>query len=105
MQPRFNHDFTRLVYLGSEKPFLAHSGNYQLKALEWPSLSPSMLIDLVPEITRDDFAGLYGYNHSFQQSGFINDSKFYLFTSWYKGHERVYVLDTVSKEIQMVSIR
>jgi hypothetical protein len=65
MQPKFNHDFTKLIYLGSEKPFLAHSGNYQLKSLDWPALTPSILIDLVPVITRDDFAGLYGYNHSF----------------------------------------
>jgi hypothetical protein len=65
MQPRFNHDFTQLIYLGSEKPFLAHSGNYQLKTLAWPSQTSTVLIDLVPEITRDDFAGLYGYNHSF----------------------------------------
>ena len=28
MRPRFSHDFTKLVYLGSDIKFLSHTGNY-----------------------------------------------------------------------------
>lgn len=32
----FSKDFTRLMYIASEQKFLSHSGNYQLKYLNWP---------------------------------------------------------------------
>jgi len=36
MQPKFNSDFTKLAYFGSDIQFLSHSGNYQLKQFDWP---------------------------------------------------------------------
>ena len=35
MQARFSHDYSRLCYIGSEDKFLSHSGNYQLKYIDW----------------------------------------------------------------------
>lgn len=85
MQPKFNSSFTKLTYFGSEKSFITHSGNYQLKQLNWPSTEATLLVDYVPVVTRRDFAGIYGYNDSFIHSGFIDESNFFLFSSEYKG--------------------
>jgi hypothetical protein len=52
----------------------------------------------VPEITNEDFAGLYGYNDTFFHAGFLNE-RFFVFSSDYKGQERIFVLDTTSKEL------
>jgi hypothetical protein len=51
MQPKFNADFTKLVFFGTEEPFLNHAGNYQMKCLDWPlnaSQPAKTLIDLTP---------------------------------------------------------
>ena len=37
MLPRFSKDYSRLAYIGSTDKFLSHSGNYQLKAMDWPN--------------------------------------------------------------------
>ena len=54
MFPKFNSDYSKLVFFGSEKKFLSHTGNYQLRQFDWPIVDPSIkskiLIDLVEEI-------------------------------------------------------
>ena len=59
MRPRFSHDFTKLVYLGSDTKFLSHTGNYQLRLLTWPCTQNSCqtsetLIDRFEEYPEDD---------------------------------------------------
>ncbi len=78
-QPKFNSSFTKLTYFGSEEKFISHTGNYQLKQFDWPSLEAKILIDTVPKVNRPDFAGIYGYNDSFIHSGFLADSQFFVF--------------------------
>jgi len=34
IHPKFSPDFSHLVYIANDK-FLSHSGNYQLKYLNW----------------------------------------------------------------------
>jgi hypothetical protein len=69
MQPKFSKDFSRLAYVGRDEKFLSHSGTYQLKMLEWPSVSEEhkskseTILDVFKDIpsVEDDFGGLYGY--------------------------------------------
>ncbi len=78
MQPKFNNDFTKLAFFGTEQKFLSHSGNYQLRQFDWPITGePSqVLIDLVLVVDNEDFAGIYGYNDSFFHAGFLSDKYF-----------------------------
>ena len=110
MQPRFSQDFTKLTYFGSETKFLSHTGNYQLKMLSWPQQQhspPEIVIDKIRDYPSDDqeFAGLYGFGNTFTKARFIEDSsKFFLFCSEFKGQRRIYVVDTISKEVKMLRI-
>lgn len=66
MQPKFAKDYSKLCFVASEHKFLSHSGNYQLKSLEWPRQAESkaqVVLDYVHEYPKDDqeYAGLYGY--------------------------------------------
>lgn len=88
MQPRFSEDYSRLCYIASEEKFLSHSGNYQLKYMDWPSTEPKKVIDYMQEYPDDksDFCGLYGYNMTYTNCNFLGQSnKYYLFTSEFKG--------------------
>jgi len=59
------------------------------------------VIDLVPKIVSDEFAGLYGDQATFSKSGFVGDSSRYLITSSeFKSEERIFLVDMVSREIK-----
>lgn len=64
---------------------MSHSGNYQLRSINWENFEDNMIIDYVDEYPDNvqDFSGLYGYNFSFSGLDFINN-EIYLFTSTYK---------------------
>jgi hypothetical protein len=88
IQPRFNDDYTKLAFIGTTERFLTHSGNYQLKSLDWPDGKPENAIDHHTEYPgdTDEFAGLYGYNITYLNCRFLKGSQvFYLFTSEFKG--------------------
>lgn len=108
MQPKFNQDFTKLAFFGSKQKFLSHSGNYQLSQFAWPIKNvdepAEILVDLVPEIKDEDFAGIYGYNDSFFHAGFL-DQRLFVFTSAYKGQDRIYILDTETKELALLMLK
>jgi hypothetical protein len=55
----------------------------------------------VPKINGDEFAGLYGYQMTFVHAGFLSE-RYVLFTSEFKGMERIYVLDVQTKQIRML---
>lgn len=61
-------------------------------------------MDKVPVIVSEDFAGIYGYNDTFFHSGFLNE-KFFVFSSDYKGQERIYLLDTTSGDLSVLQIK
>lgn len=106
MQPKFNPDFTKLCFFGSQQKFISHSGNYQLRQYDWPldNKPAQVLVDLVPEIQNEDFAGIYGYNDTFFHAGFLN-KKFFVFTSGYKGQDRIYIVDTETKEMSYLRLK
>jgi len=92
MHPRFSRDFKKLAYVGRDETFLTHSGNYQLKAMSWPlnesDPSSETILDTVKDYPTDDqeYGGLYGYQHTYNQSGFLAESsRFYVISSELKG--------------------
>jgi hypothetical protein len=101
LQPKFSPDYKKLSFFGSRDPFHSHTTNYQLFVMQWPlkSEGPQMVdcvIEKVPKILDDEFAGLYGYQGTFVFTGFLNN-RFYLASSEYKGMERIYIVDTDTK--------
>lgn len=87
MQPKFNKAFTKLAYVGRDEVFLSHSGVYQLKTMQWPvptERESTNILGVFKEYpTRDaEYGGLYGYNDTYAQSGFLHDSdRFYVIPS------------------------
>jgi hypothetical protein len=102
MLPQFSPDFSSLIYYGSEAKFKTHTGNYQLFSMNWPLASEqATVIDHVPIIISGEFAGLYGYQATFSQSGFIgNSSRFFITSSEFKSQERIFLVDMISHEIK-----
>lgn len=97
-----------MAFFGSDTKFLSHSGNYQLRQFDWPlkdaEPKSKILIDKVPEIKDEDFAGIYGYNDTFFHSGFLNEN-FFVFSADYKGQERIYLFDTNSQELSVLQLK
>lgn len=109
MHQKLSKDFKHLVYIGSEKQFLSHSGNYQLKHLPWPldGQAPRTVIDRQPDYPTDaqDFAGLYGYQLTYTHSGFLHtSSRFYVLESEVKGLEKTYIVDLETNEVRSLSL-
>jgi hypothetical protein len=70
-----------LCYFASENKFLSHSGNYQLKCIDWADNKNSTVLDYQLEYPDEsnEFAGLYGYNLTFSNCNFIAGSnRFFL---------------------------
>ena len=103
MQPRFSKDYTRLAYIASSNKFLSHSGNYELKSINWPFTSESdtqTVLDYKEEYPTDDghYAGLFGYQMTYVNCGFIGTSnRYYLIQSEFKGQSRQYIVDIQNK--------
>lgn len=97
--PRFSNDFSKLCFIGSQNKFLSHSGNYQLKYLNWPfqkDQGPTTVLDYVNAYPKDDgvFCGLFGYNMTYTESNFISKSnRYYLFESEFMSQGRIYIAD------------
>lgn len=61
----------------------------------------------MPEYPSDDqeFAGLYGYNDTYSQAQFLHDSsKFFIFSSEFKGQHRIFLIDTTTRQTRMLKI-
>lgn len=53
---------------------------------------------------EEEFAGLYGYNMTYLQSGFLKGSnRFYVFPSDFKGQHRIYLVDYETKEVKWLN--
>lgn len=60
------------------------------------------LIEKVSTLTEEDeFAGVYGYNDTFFHAGFL-DNRYFVFTSGCRGYERLFMLDTDTKQLARV---
>jgi len=102
MQPKFNTDFSKLAFFGSREKFLSHTGNYEMRVFEWPpvkDMDSKVLIDTVDEIKEDQFGGVYGYNHTYNQAGYLNE-RYFIFETERKGQNIIYLLDTETKAIE-----
>lgn len=51
-----------------------------------------------------DFAGIYGYHDNFIHAGFLN-KRYFVFTSAFKGQNRIYVADTDTQNIELIRIK
>jgi hypothetical protein len=87
------------VYFGREEKFLSHSGVYQLRMVDWPLSKESksnIILDVQKEIPQesDEFGGLYGYQNTYTNCGFLGDSnRFYVIQSQMLGDNKVFMLD------------
>jgi hypothetical protein len=103
--PQFSQGYDRLVYIGSDKEFISHTGAYQLRSINWPSQDVTTILDIVPDQPDDsaDFGGLYGFHNIFEHSGFLhNSSKYFVLSSEFKGRERIYLVDLHTKEVRTI---
>jgi hypothetical protein len=65
------------------------------------------VIDRVSDYPKesDEFAGLYGYQMTYSQSGFLHDSdRFFVISSEIKGQERIYIVDLASGELRHLNL-
>ena len=91
MHAKFSKDYSILSFVASTNKFVSHSSNYQLKCMKWPfnaEQTSKTVIDYVHAYPtdQDDFAGLFGYQMTFPQCGFIGHSnRYYLIESEFKG--------------------
>lgn len=75
--------------------------------MQWPLTEQHQsktILDCVPEIHDSDqieqFGGLWGYQHTYNKSGFLNDSNFYVISSEIKGQERIYIVDMATSKLR-----
>jgi hypothetical protein len=104
MFPRFSPCFGKLVYLGSDESFLSHTGNYQLKMIDWVTKEVTTVLDYVPSAHPDiDYAGLFGFHSIFESSRFLS-SRYLVISSECMARERVYFVDLESKTIKSLRL-
>lgn len=72
--------------------------------LDWETRAVEVAVPIFDEVNEDmQFAGLYGYNMSFINCGFVGESdRFYLITSEFKSQERLYLVDVVQKQVKFI---
>ncbi len=87
--PKFSQDYSKLLYIGAKDRFISHTGNFQLRYLEWPQKTDSVLVvDKVASYPgpEDEFSGIWGYNQTLASTNFLGvQSRYAVFESPFKG--------------------
>lgn len=66
IQPKFSKDLSKMAYISSTEQFISHSGNYELKVMDWETKEVKTVIKQFQTIPEGaEFCGLYGYNMTY----------------------------------------
>lgn len=84
--PKFNDDYTSLIYFASTQKFLSTSTCFELKKVNFENPNENSIV--IPQIRtcEEKFSGIYGYQQPFKDACFVNKSNEFVYTTSNRGN-------------------